>query len=584
MNQKPINCQLDPARCWQPIAYTLAIVLPAVVLMLRSALAASFGDRPMLILFMAPISLCALLGGWGPGALSVVMVAALTDYWLIPPLDGWAVGSNNDLMQWSALIANGALVSLIGELFLRARRREAGFWRGHAAEQQRSHQFTEAVLDAVNANIAVIDRRGVIVAVNRRWKDFAVDNGLSLLGTARDYGVGSNYIQLCRDSAGASAEGASDVAEAIEAVLAGRLASATLEYACHSPQRQRWFSLSITPFGEDEFGTVVAHIDITQRKQAEQAVAASEKRFRDIVDVTADWIWEVDVDGRYTYTSDNVQALIGYAPDEVLGKTAFDFMTGDEAQRVAAVFAECCARRAQFRDMDNVICDKYGGLRHVQSNGTPIYDADGRWIGYRGLDRDVTEAKLAELALRQSEQRFRALFDNAAVAISVHDAESGELIEANRKVLEGFGYASVDDFVGGSEDMPWSRGDARLAIRQALAAPQRCEWLCRRRDGREFWLDVLLERVILDGVERVLAVSQDISERKAAREALRRRTEELSERNRELERFNKLMVGRELDLIEMKRRINALSLQLGLEAPYSLTFLDEPAAGEGDAC
>lgn len=582
MSERSFDGRLDPARRWQPIAYTLAIVLPVVVLLLRGALAASFGDRPMLILFMAPISLCALLGGWGPGALSVVMVAALTDYFLIRPVHDWAIGGNNDLMQWSALIANGALVSLIGELFRRARLREAGFWQNRAAEQLESHQFTEAILDAVNANIAVIDRRGVIVAVNRRWKDFAVDNGLQLRGNLEDYGVGSNYIQLCRDCVGAWSEGAIDVAEAIEAVLTRRLASATLEYACHSPQRQRWFSLAITPFGENDFGAVVAHIDITQRKLAEQAVAASEKRFRDIVDVTADWIWEIGVDGRYTYTSNNVQALIGYAPDEVLGKTPFDFMPHDEAERVGKVFAECCARRAPFRDMDNVICDNNGGLRHVQSNGTPIYDADGQWIGYRGLDRDVTEAKLAELSLRQSEQRFRTLFDNAAVAISVHDAESGALIEANRKVLEGFGCASIDDVAGHIEDIPWSREAVRLAIRSALVAPQRCEWLCHRRDGREFWLDVLLERIVLDGVERVLAVSQDISERKAAREALRRRSEELSERNQELERFNKLMVGRELDLIDMKRKINALSLQLGLEAPYSLTFLDESAAGEGD--
>lgn len=188
------------------------------------------------------------------------------------------------------------------------------------------------------------------------------------------------------------------------------------------------------------------------RLRAETAAAKlrdTERRLHDIVDASADWIWETDADARLTFASDSVERLLGYSATEILGKTPFDLMPPGEAERVRAEFAAIAARRAPFRDLDNINRHKDGSLRHIWTNGMPILDAAGNLLGYRGLDRDISERKQAELELRS--------------------------------------------------------------------------------------------------------------------------------RNEELERFNRASVGRELDMIEMKKRINALSLELGRAPPYDLAYLETPA-------
>ena len=131
--------------------------------------------------------------------------------------------------------------------------------------------------------------------------------------------------------------------------------------------------------------------DITARKLADLRIRESEQRFRDIAEVSADWIWEIDAQGRYTYASDSVEAMMAYAPEEVLGKTMFDFMTEEERQRVAPLFERIVASKAALRDLENSIVDKNGAVHITLVSGTPILGKDGELLGYRGVDRDITE-------------------------------------------------------------------------------------------------------------------------------------------------------------------------------------------------
>jgi len=316
-------------------------------------------------------------------------------------------------------------------------------------------------------------------------------------------------------------------------------------------------------------------LDITARKAAEAALRTSELRFHDIVNASADWVWEVDADARFTYASESVHDLLGYTAAEVIGKTPFDLMPPDEAERVRDLFAEIAASRAPFRDLDNVNLRKDGSRVHVSTNGMPILDAAGNLLGYRGLDRDITGKKLDELALRESEARFRSLFDNAAVAIKVHDADTGAIVDANRRAIESFGYDSLAELQRHDQwfEPPYARADALAHIAEAAAGiAQRFEWKTCDRHGRGFWEEVLLNRMTLNGVPRILSVTTDITMRKAAEE-------ELLRRNEELERFNRATVGRELDMIELKRQVNALSSQLGRAPPFDLASLGDEVKG-----
>ncbi len=134
---------------------------------------------------------------------------------------------------------------------------------------QDSEAYKQTILDSVSAEIAVLDRDWVIVAVNEPWRRFALENGSEPGMPAARTAVGTNYREICLQSVGYSSDGAREAYAGILAVIEGRQDIFTLEYPCHAPDRQRWFSMSVTPLGATMQGVVIAHTDITARKTAE---------------------------------------------------------------------------------------------------------------------------------------------------------------------------------------------------------------------------------------------------------------------------------------------------------------------------
>ncbi|WP_136513655.1 PAS domain-containing protein [Geomonas edaphica] len=132
-------------------------------------------------------------------------------------------------------------------------------------------------------------------------------------------------------------------------------------------------------------------LDITKQKQAEEALRESEQRFKSLVEVTSDWVWEVNEKGEYSYVSPKVYDLLGYGPEEVLGKTPFDLMPCHEAERLLMVFGDIVSRREPFHNLKNVNLRKDGKEVLLESSGVPIFDDDGNFCGFRGIDRDITD-------------------------------------------------------------------------------------------------------------------------------------------------------------------------------------------------
>jgi PAS domain S-box-containing protein len=120
---------------------------------------------------------------------------------------------------------------------------------------------------------------------------------------------------------------------------------------------------------------------------------SSERRFKDIADCATDWFWELDDDARFTYCSKNTFELLGYHPEELIGKTPFDIMPPGESERVRRIFGEIAARGGPFRDLENWIRTKDGRMTCHSTSGVPIRTVDGRVRGYRGVDRDVTDRR-----------------------------------------------------------------------------------------------------------------------------------------------------------------------------------------------
>lgn len=128
--------------------------------------------------------------------------------------------------------------------------------------------FYRSVLDALEANIAVLDQHGTILAVNASWERFGRANGMRDTG----FGVGVNYYAVCRAAVDPLARAA---ASGIRDVLHNRRSSFVLEYPCHSPDEERWFRLRATPLPEHPGFAVVAHEDISERVIADKAPALS---------------------------------------------------------------------------------------------------------------------------------------------------------------------------------------------------------------------------------------------------------------------------------------------------------------------
>ena len=146
-------------------------------------------------------------------------------------------------------------------------------------------------------------------------------------------------------------------------------------------------------------------MDVTVLKASEERLRSSEGRFRDLVESTSDWVWEVDQTAVYTYASPKVKDLLGYEPDEILGKTPFDFMPPEEVERIRPEFTSIVEAQAPFASLANVNVHADGRYVVLETSGVPIFDADGGYQGYRGIDRDITDRTAAEEALRRSEGR-----------------------------------------------------------------------------------------------------------------------------------------------------------------------------------
>ena len=130
-----------------------------------------------------------------------------------------------------------------------------------------------------------------------------------------------------------------------------------------------------------------------------QALQQSEARFRSMLESTSDWVWEVDAAGAFTFCSNKVLDLLGYTPEEVLGKTPFDFMPPAEARDVGWAFRDIAANRWPFSGLENVNLHKDGHEVVLETSGVPIIDAAGNYLGYRGIDRDITARKQEQDAL-----------------------------------------------------------------------------------------------------------------------------------------------------------------------------------------
>lgn len=147
----------------------------------------------------------------------------------------------------------------------------------------------------------------------------------------------------------------------------------------------------------------------------------SEKRLKDVLDSFAGWVWEVDAKGKYTFVSGRSKELLGYSPEELIGKTPFDLMPKEEAKKIGRIFKELSSKKKPIRDLENWNITKDGKEVCLLTNAKPLLDEKGKLLGYQGVDKDITKQKKIEESLKHINEETSQILNTSAGGIRIVD-------------------------------------------------------------------------------------------------------------------------------------------------------------------
>ena len=238
------------------------------------------------------------------------------------------------------------------------------------------YQFCSKLIEILHEGVWLIDKDGLTAFVNPRMAELLGYTVPEMQGRPCLSFMDGNNTEIATRFLERSEQGIQERYDIELLRRDGTRLTASLE------------SSPVTDAGGNYVGMIAAVQDITERKRAEEALSASEGRFRDLTESTADMIWEINVDSVYTYVNPKVRDVLGYEPRELFGKTQFDFMTPEERRRVNRAMDDFIANRQSFARFENIMLHKDGHPVILESSGVPFFDAEGRLAGYRGVDRD----------------------------------------------------------------------------------------------------------------------------------------------------------------------------------------------------
>jgi two-component system cell cycle sensor histidine kinase/response regulator CckA len=253
-----------------------------------------------------------------------------------------------------------------------------------------------------------------------------------------------------------------------------------------------------------------------RRQEAETAAQA----LRAIVGTSSEWIWEIDRAGRITFSNPAVEAILGYAPAELVGQDSLTLLHEEDRRWVERERSRRVEEHRGWRDWVLRWRHRDGSYRHLEGNAVPVLDAAGRLMGYRGSDRDITERRKAEEALRQSQQVLRAVIDTLPAMVSAKGLDLRYLF-VNRVIVDFFG-VQERDVVGRRAVELFEAETARRAeavdrdvIATGQAAPYHEEEYPDRRGMPRQWLTTKVPLRDPGGrVGGVVTIAVDITDRK----------------------------------------------------------------------
>ena len=421
-------------------ACLLALLLPLLMLQLRIQLPIAFGERPLLVLFMLPIIVCALLGGLLPGLLSTLVTALITTYYVLPPLHQLAIGMGQDLVQWGILIANGVLISLLSAAMHNSRAREIQRWQELLSTQSRLQQSEtrfQATFEQAAVGIALVSPDGKWLRVNQRLCD--------MVGYQADELMNMTFQQVTHPD---------DLfidQSYVAQMLAGKRPHYTLEKRyLRKGGEVLWVTLTVALVrdlnGEPDYFISIIE-DNQQRKETEEALRRNEVILRESQHLAkiGNWRWHIADDTHFW--SQEIYRI--YGRDPALPPAIYPEVKkyfSQEGWRAISQAVERCLQDGQPYECDAEVLHEHEGSVWIIARGAALRNSDGTIVELYGTVQDITERKLAEQQLLHNQQlaldtqrraRLAALnlMDDAISARIKAESTSAALRESEQRLL-----------------------------------------------------------------------------------------------------------------------------------------------------
>jgi PAS domain S-box-containing protein len=262
--------------------------------------------------------------------------------------------------------------------------------------------------------------------------------------------------------------------------------------------------------------------------------AFDQERYRRIVETTNEGIWEIDGEACVTYVNRAMAAMLGYGIEEMLGRSAFEFMAEDDVSRARAFLDR---RRQGLADHYNLrLRRKDGSTLWTAVNATPLIDERGRYVGAFAMVSDITERKQAQATLKVSEKRFRLLVDQLPLSLQIVDP-SGRIVRVNRawEELWGVTLEQIPEYNLLQDQQLIDRGLMPHILRafqgEAIESPPIPYTPDRGKfEGQERWTQAILYPVLDEhgSLSEVVLIHEDITDHKRAEDAEKATTERLN--------------------------------------------------------
>ncbi|MEW6266115.1 MAG: PAS domain S-box protein [Thermodesulfobacteriota bacterium] len=432
----------------------------------------------------------------------------------------------------------------------------------YLASERKVLAMSQAISDA----LVMIDGRGKVLFWNQAAE--------KLFGITKDEALGMDFHEMAvpAEDREKIRSGFKRFAETGQGVVFGTVIESN---ALDRQGRSFPVEVSISSFQVDKEWFAVGTVrDITERKQAEEAVNKSERRLKSILETAAEGFQLIDNKGKILEMNSAMRQIYGREQNELVGKSLFDLVNDDNKK----IFAEQLEARAKGINSayEMTLTRPDGSQVACFFNPTPLYDDEGNMIGSFAMVTDITQRRQAEDMHKESEERYRLISENSGDVIWLLDMKSSRFKYVSPSVKQLLGY-SPDEVMSQTMEEIMTADSYRMVtegMTQRLKLVAEGDHSVRNqihridqihRNGTIIPTEVVTTLMTDQHgkVTAILGVSRDITERAKVEE-------ELKQYVHDLERFNKLVIGREEKMIQLKEEVNELRTQIGQKTKYKI--------------